>query len=105
MSTPYEIPLTATPQRFTIALGDTDYELTVRWCPPASCWNLDIRSADGLTDIVLGINLVTGVNLLKQYAYLGFKGQQLVCQSDFDLHAVPTLDNLGTTGHVYFVTE
>jgi hypothetical protein len=103
--TPFEIPLTAEPQRFTIGLGSTDYELTVRWCAPAQCWNLDIRSADGLTDVITGINLVTGANLLKQFGYLGFAGMQLVCQTDHDLAAPPTLTNLGSEGHVYFVTE
>lgn len=104
MSTPFEIPLSATPQRFTLDLGGITYQFTLRWCAPASCWNLDLRTADGTTDVLLGVNLVTGADLLRQYGYLGFKGR-LECQTDHDLQAPPTLDNLGSEGHVYFIVE
>lgn len=98
---PYEIPLTPQPQRFLISLGGVDYELTVSWCGPASAWTLDIRSADG-SDIVVGISMVTGVDLLGQYKHLGLPGQ-LVAQSDVDLDRVPDFGSLGVSGHLYFL--
>jgi len=101
MTTPYEIPLTPEPQRFTISLGSTSYALTVKWNAPHGAWMLDIAMPSG-TLVLGGIPLVTGVDLLGQYAYLGFT-EQLVCQSDFDLDAVPTFENLGTQGHLYFL--
>jgi hypothetical protein len=101
--TAYEIPLSAKPQTFSIALGGVTYKMTLRWNVPAAAWMLDIADATG-NPMVGSIPLVTGVNLLGQYAYLGFAGQ-LVVQTDHDPDAVPTFDNIGTTGHLYFVTS
>ena len=102
MATTYEIPLTAEPQSFQIALGGVVYALTVRWNIPASAWCLDVADANG-APILAGIPLVTGCNLLGQYGYLNFGGA-LVAQTDHDLMAPPAYGNLGTTGHLYFVT-
>lgn len=99
----FEIPLDPTPQTLSIVLGSTPYNLTVRWCVPAAAWIVDIADSTG-TPIVSGIPLVTGADLLEQYAYLGFGGQ-LIAQTDHDLSAPPTFDNLGSTGHLFFVTK
>jgi hypothetical protein len=101
--TSYEIPLSAKPQTFSIALGGVTYKMTVRWNLPAAAWMLDIADATG-SPMVGSIPLVTGADLLGQYAYLGFTGK-LIVQTDYDADAVPTFDNLGTTGHLYFVTS
>jgi len=98
----YEIPMTPQPQRFTISLGNTDYELLVRFCPPASCWVLDINTVEGVP-LIAGIALVTGIDLLGQYGYLGIGGRLLV-QSDTDINHVPQFNELGVTGHLYFET-
>lgn len=97
----FEIPLDPTPQTFTITLGGTEYRLTVKWNNVSACWVLDIASTLGET-IIAGIPLVTGADLLEQYKYLGIKGQ-LIVQTDNSLDAVPTFDNLGINGHLYFV--
>lgn len=76
----YEIPLTAEPQRFYIALAGVTYQLTITWNPTTLCWVLDIASEDG-TAILLGIPIITGLDLLAQYGYLGFGGS-LVVQTD-----------------------
>lgn len=101
MSTAYEIPLSAEPQTFNIALAGTTYGFTIRWNVPNASWIIDIADASG-NPIVSGIPMVTGSDLLEQYSYLGF-GYQLVCQTDNDPNAVPTFDNLGTTGHLYAI--
>ncbi|VXB25340.1 conserved hypothetical protein [Burkholderia sp. 8Y] len=101
--TAYEIPLSAKPQTFSIPLGGVTYKMTLRWNVPAEAWMLDVADASG-SAMVGSIPLVTGVDLLGQYAYLGFAGQ-LVVQTDNDPAAVPTFDNLGTTGHLYFITS
>lgn len=101
MTTPYEIPLSPEPQRFTIQLSGTFYQLTVRWNIPASAWVLDIANEDG-DPMIAGIPLVTGVNLLEQYAYVGIPGELRV-QTDTDKNAVPTYANLGTLGHLFYV--
>lgn len=103
MSTAFEIPLSPEAQKFTIQLAGVTYNITVSWCAPAACWVFDI--ADRLdAPIIQGIPLVTGIDLLQQYAYLQFGGGLMV-QTDHNPDAVPTLENLGVTGRVYFVTE
>ena len=97
-----EIPLTAESQTFGIPLAGTTYRLTVMWRDPAPGWVLDIADASGVP-MVQGIPLVTGANLLGQHAHLGFGGA-LYVQTDNDPDAIPTLDNLGGSSHLYFVT-
>jgi len=103
MATPYEIPLTAEPQTFQIALAGTTYTLTLVWNQFASNWILDIADNNSVP-IVQGIPLVTGTDLLAQYGHLNFGGQ-LIVQTDHDLNATPTLDNLGSNSHLYFVVS
>jgi hypothetical protein len=50
-----------------------------------------------------GVPIITGADLLAQYAYMNFGGQ-LRAQTDGNLTAVPTYENLGNAGHLYFVT-
>lgn len=90
------------PQRFTTTLGGTEYQLTAYWCRPSNCWVLDIADSGG-TPILTGIPVVTGCNLLEQYAYLNFGGS-LVAQTSNDAGAVPTFNNLGDQGNLFFVT-
>lgn len=99
----YEIPLQATPQKFNISLGNTDYNIFVFWNNFANCWNFDISDNNDVL-IVGSIPLVTGVNLFLPYTNLGFNGQ-LIVATDHDLSAAPTFDNLGITSHVYWVTQ
>lgn len=100
----YEVPLTPQAQRFTISLGGVAYLLTLVWRDAGEGgWILDIADQVG-APIVSGIPLVTGADLLAQYAYLGFKGA-LVVQTDHDTDAAPTFANLGELSHLYFVTQ
>jgi hypothetical protein len=103
MSTPYEIPLSAQPSIFQIALAGTTYACKVYWCPPSASWVLDIAGADE-TPIISGIPLLTGCDLLFQHKYLNLKGGLWV-QSDVDLYAVPDFTSLGTQGHLYFLAD
>lgn len=100
--TPFEIPLQSTPQKLSIALGDTTYVLTITWNPPSQCWILSIADANNVP-VAEGIALVTGADLLEQLDYLGFTGA-LIVETDHDIDALPTFENLGSTSHVYFVT-
>lgn len=100
----FEIPLTPQPQTFTIALSGVDYRLTVQWRnAEQGGWVLDIADTSN-NPIIEGIPLVTGVDLLEQYAYLGLGGV-LWCQTTADPDAVPTFDNLGSGSHLYWFTE
>ena len=101
--TAYEIPLSGMSQTFSIALAGVTYQLTLQWRNAANGWFLDI--ADSLSNaVVSGIPLVTGLDLLAQYKYLGIGGQLWV-MSDGTPANVPTYTNLGTTSHLYFLTS
>lgn len=103
MSTVYEIPLTANPQKLTISLGTNTYQLVVKWNDQSQTWVIDINDTDG-NPVLTGLSMVTGADLLEQYSYMNFGGQ-LIAQSDTDLSLPPTFDNLGTIGHLYFVVN
>lgn len=101
--TTLEIPLSGDPETFTIALGGTEYRLSVLYRDAVDGgWTVDLASVDG-TPIVSGIPLVTGADLMAQYGFLGFPGQ-LIVQSDASPDAAPTWDNLGSGSHLRFVT-
>lgn len=98
----YEIPLSAEPQSFQIALGSNTYNVTVSWNSIATCWVVDLADDVG-TPILQGLPLVTGLDLLRQYQYLGLGGS-LIAQSDTNPDLVPEFDTLGSSSHLYFVT-
>lgn len=97
----YEIPLSPDPQSFSITLGATEYRLSLLYLDTEEGgWLLDIGDTNG-NAIVNGIPLVTGHDLLEQYAHLGFAGT-LTVSTDADPDAVPTFDNLGLASHLFF---
>ena len=106
MTTVYTIPFTSPPQIFTITLGGTLYTMTVQYRNNAlGGWVIDIADQSN-NPIVSGIPLVTGVNLLAQYAYLQIGGGGgIYVQTATDPDAVPTFGNLGNGAYVYWVTE
>lgn len=98
------IPLiVGAPQRLSIALAGVTYQLTFKYldCDQGG-WVVDIAGADN-TPLLNGVPLVTGADLLAQYGYLGIGGQLRV-QTSSDPDAVPTFENLGDDGQIYFVT-
>lgn len=101
MATAREIPLTTQAQRFGISLSGVDYTLITWWSPASNSWVLSIHDADD-NAILDSVPLITGANLLEQYDYLALGGQ-LIVQTDGDVNAVPTYENLGSQGHLYWV--
>ena len=101
MTTPYEIPLDPTPQKFQIQIAGITYSMLTTWCGPQGSWLLDIRQADE-TPILLSIPLQPGTDLLAQHPHLGIPGQ-LWIQTDGDLDKVPGFTDLGASGHLYYV--
>lgn len=100
----YEIPLTSDAQTFAIQLAGVSYRITLRWIGgDQGGWIIDIADAQAVP-ILTGIPLVTGADLLAQFAYLNFGGS-LVVQTDHAPDDVPTYANLGDTSHLYFVTQ
>lgn len=99
----YEIPLVNQAQTLRISLNGVYYRLNVYWNSFSSNWNIDIAN-DKSVPIVTSIPLIANVDLLHPYDYLGFGGK-LVALTDNKIDMPPTYDNLGTTGHLYFVVE
>ena len=102
MATYNEIPTSGTPQILLVALNSGTYTLTLKWNTIAQTWIMDIGDASN-NPLAQGLPLITGSDLLAQLEYLGIGGAMTV-QTDNDPTAVPTYSNLGTTGHLYFVT-
>lgn len=102
MSTTYEIPLIpAQRQTLDITINRVPYRLRLSWCVPASCWILDALNSQGAA-MAAGLPVVTGADILEQFEYLGI-GAAFWAQTDHDHDAVPTFDNLGTSGRLYMV--
>ena len=99
----FEIPLSpGKPTDFSVTLSGVPYQMSLRWRDNDQAgWVLDIFDINA-QDLVCGIPLVTGLDLLMQYKYLGIQGS-LVVLTDGDTWAAPTFDNLGTASHLYFV--
>ena len=96
--------LPAAPQELTVKLAGINYKLALLYRNmPEAGWILDIRD-DGDNSLVLGLSLVTGLDLLAQYKHLGIKGELFIL-TDGDLFKVPAFDDLGVTSFLYFWTE
>ncbi len=68
----HEIPLTPTPQRFTVNLNGREVFMTLRWKEThAGGWTVDITDSRTNTPLIHGLPLVAGVDLLEPYRYLG----------------------------------
>jgi hypothetical protein len=98
----YTIPLVAQNQTLTITLGGVNYSMRVYWCNPSQTWNFDLYDQSG-TLILGGVPMVTGCNLLRQFAYLGIGGSLVVLSNGQDPLAAPTLTNLGTDAQLMYV--
>jgi hypothetical protein len=104
MTTLLEVPLSAVPTVFPISLGGFRVYLQLTWRNAGgSGWVLDILDADR-SGLVLGLPLVTGIDLLGQHRHLGIPGALYVA-TDVNVDAVPTYTNLGTGSHLYFISE
>lgn len=96
------IPLTNVPQTFAITLNGRALMLTNRWNDQMQTWLLDL--VDGVTQapLLMSLPLVTGVDLLAQFAHLGIGGQ-LIVYTDGDPATPPTLNNLGVDANLYYL--
>lgn len=91
-------------QRFKLDLGATTYNFRLTYNDASDGgWILDIGDENGGA-LLAGIPLVSGVDLLAQYQYLGFGGS-LVVTTDRGAGEVPTFDGLGVTSHLFFIPD
>lgn len=96
-----EIPLSPENQSFSISLAGQSFQMAVTW--RAAFWCLDIMDSSG-GDLIKGVPLITGADLLAQYDYLGL-GFSLYVGSDNPANENPTETDLGINSHLYAVTE
>lgn len=97
------------PQQVSVTLGGSLLQLTFRYRPvPGNPdllgWVLDIADANA-QPVINGIPLVTGCDLLAQFPDKNFGGQLVVGTTSTNPDDVPTFDNLGAEGQVYWVTS
>ena len=86
-----EIPLAPDSQSFNITLAGVDYQMRVVF--RGVCWFLDLMDR-AVNLIIGGIPLITGADLLEQYAYLNDPASEN-----------PTQFDLGIKSHLYAKTE
>lgn len=96
-----EIPLTADNQQFSITLADTTWQVRIIW--RGSCWMMDLQDERGEA-LVSGLPLVTGGDLLAQYAWLQ-PGIKLIVVCDANDQDYPTQTDLGSNSHLMVITE
>ncbi|MFM4124923.1 hypothetical protein AB8R75_09535 [Klebsiella quasipneumoniae subsp. similipneumoniae] len=96
-----EIPLSPNSQSFNITLAGVDYQMRVVW--RGVCWFLDLMDSAGNL-IIGGIPLITGADLLEQYAYLNL-GFSLYVLCDDPASENQTQSDLGIKSHLYAKIE
>ncbi|NHN93449.1 phage baseplate plug family protein [Acetobacter sicerae] len=99
----YEVPVSAAPQSFSVSISGAQYTIRQTYCdvPDGGGWLIDIIDSSG-SNILTGLPLVTGANLLGQFSYLSL-GFGLVVTTSGDADSVPTYDNLGVSSYLYAV--
>lgn len=100
----FRIPLMNEPQVFEIDLSGRALTIVCRWNPEIPAWQLCLRDAVTGEPLLTCMPLVTGVDLLAQYQYLGLPGK-LFCYTEGNGDAPPTLENLGIEAQLYYYLE
>lgn len=105
----FTIPLQpARPQTFRVTLQSIEYTFKLTWNAVAQIWILDIYDAAGTTPIIQGIPLVTGTDLLGQFAYLPVAAHAVLMALSIGpgipLDQPPTFGNLGVDGQLIYVS-
>jgi len=96
-----EMPLQPQNQAFSITIAGNIFKVSVIW--REACWYMDLSDSTG-TLIAGSIPLVTGADLLAQYAYLNL-GFSLFVVCDADGQDYPTENDLGIGSHLFIRTE
>lgn len=99
----FEIPLSSGPQSFNVSLAGTLYKLTLRWSVVDKHWLLDI-GLPGELEVLSGLPLLPGADLLKQHKHLGVGGALYVQSSD-DTRIAPGFADLDVRSFLYFVPD
>lgn len=97
-----EIPLSPDNQRLVVTISGVNYLIQLIWRDHAG-WVLDLMdSSRGI--IISNLPLVTGADLLDQYAFLNLNFG-LIVHCDESTQPYPVKTDLGIGSHVYVITE
>jgi len=96
-----EIPLSPENQAFSISLAGQSFQMAITW--RAVFWCLDIMDSTG-ADLIKGIPLITGADLLAQYKHLDL-GFSLYVGCDNPANENPNESDIGINSHLYALTE
>jgi len=84
------------------------YTLKFRWNHISKSWTMDIYTEDEAGKWICGIPLVTGCDLLEQFAYLPMGRNTMLTVMTVgpgvSPNTVPNFENLGIDGHLYMTT-
>lgn len=94
-----KLPLAGSPEEFETEINNVTYHLRFTWNAESSRWALDLSLPDG-TALIRNLALVTGENLLAQYAHLGL-GFALYLDVDGSFEAEAGFGDLGTQAQIY----
>lgn len=109
MATNIEIPTQAgQPFSESVTLQGVAYTLQFLWNTVMQCWTVDFYDATGTVEVLLGVPLVTGSDLLEQYGYLTLGAYAVLTAMTIgpgiSPDSVPSFTNLGIDGHLYVTT-
>lgn len=105
MADVFRIPLTNTPQRFSITLSDIPLIVTCQYNNSAICWMIKLSNGNTEEDLTGFFPMVTGTDLLSQWRSILRIPGKLIVYTDGNEFAVPTLENLGVECNLYYVTD
>lgn len=100
----YKIPLNGGQEKFKVRFDGVQYYCTLYWNYYEQNWFISFYLAEDNTPLMLSMPLVTGVDLLRQFRYLGLTGK-LVVYTNGGSFETPTYENIGTESNLYFVVE
>jgi hypothetical protein len=106
MATNVEIPTQpGGPFSERVTLQDVTYTLNFRWNTVAQVWTVDFYDEAGTSAILRGVVLVTGCDLLEQFAYLTLGARLILTVMTIGPGVspddVPGFNDLGVDGHLY----
>ena len=97
----YQFNLSPKAQSLTTSLNGVSYKFTFVWNYTENAWVINIDDQYGIP-LIYGILMVSDVDLLAPYSYLGIGGG-LVAINDTSSDPIG-YSELGVTGQLYFVT-
>lgn len=96
-----EIPLNSSPEQlFSITLSGNTYDCRVILNSRTGVWSISFSQSG--VDIVVGVSMVGGVDILKQY---NIPIENVYIVNLDDTSEDPTKDNLGTVAKLFILTD